>query len=157
MIETDGVTMCVHYRCLKVDRPVPLVTKHEDEKEADPSTQKVQDNDFVVGADPGNMNIITNAAPKRAEGGIDGTLRQKDMRLFRFSRARCYLETGRMNARKKIEKWNAGMREHLEAVSDVTSHGADVQAFLKFMEVRIWRTGMRCGRSMPSPGGLVCE
>jgi len=53
MIETDGVTMCVHYRCLKADRPVPLVTKHEDEKEADPSTQKVQDNDFVVGADPG--------------------------------------------------------------------------------------------------------
>jgi len=57
VIETDGVSMCVHRRRLKADRLVPCsaspVTKHEDEKEADPATQKVQDNDFVVGADPG--------------------------------------------------------------------------------------------------------
>jgi len=28
--------------------------KHEDETDADPAMQKVQGNDFVVGADPGN-------------------------------------------------------------------------------------------------------
>jgi len=32
----------------------------------------VQDNDFVVGADPGNTNVITIAAPKRAEDGTGG-------------------------------------------------------------------------------------
>jgi len=92
MIETDGVALCIHYRRLKTDRPVPpsaapetkdadeqkadpatqevqdndLVvgaTMHEDEKEADPATQEVQDNDFVVGADPGNTNSITIAVP----------------------------------------------------------------------------------------------
>jgi len=45
MIETDGVALCVHYRRLKRDRPVPPsaspVTKDEEKKEADPATQEV--------------------------------------------------------------------------------------------------------------------
>jgi len=125
MVETDGVAMCVHYRRLKKDRPVPpsaapvtkdeekeeadpatqevenndLVVdaaKHEDKKEAGPETQKVQNNDLVVDADPGNTNIITIAVPKRAEDSTDGNLRQKDMRLLRLSRARYYRESGIM-------------------------------------------------------------
>jgi len=80
MIETDGVAMCVHDRRLKKDRPVPPsaapITKDEEKEQADPVTQEVQDNDFVVCADPGNTNIITIAAPKRAEDGTDGNLRQ---------------------------------------------------------------------------------
>jgi len=76
--------------------------KHEEKKEAGPAVQKVHENDFVVGADPGNTNIITIAAPQRAEDGTDGNLRQKDMRLLRFSRARYNRESGIMNARKKI-------------------------------------------------------
>jgi hypothetical protein len=165
MIETDGVSMCVHYPRLKADGPVassasPVTkhedekkadpttqkvrgndfvvgaAKHEDEKEADPATQKVQDNDFVSGANPGNTNIITIAACKRAGDGKDANLRQKDTRLLRFSRARYYRESGIMNARKKIDTWNAGMKDHLEAMSGVTSRGADFEAFLKFMGVR---------------------
>jgi len=97
----------------------------------------VQDNNFVVGADPGNTNIVTIAVPKRAEDGTDGNLRQKDMRLLRFSRARYYRESGIMNARKKIETWNSGMKERLEALSEVTSRGADYEAFRRFMEVRV--------------------
>jgi len=50
MIETDGVALRVHYRRLKKDRPVPPSANHEDEKEADPVTQEVEDNDFMVGA-----------------------------------------------------------------------------------------------------------
>jgi hypothetical protein len=42
-----------------------------------------------------------------------------------------------MNARKKIETWNSGMNEHLEALSEVTSRGADFKAFREFMEVRV--------------------
>jgi hypothetical protein len=175
--------LCIHYRRLKKDRPVPPaaapvtkdedekeadlatqeveetdlvvgVTKDEDEKEADLATQKVQDNGFVVGADPGNTNIITIAAPKRAEYGADGNLRQKDMRFLRFSRARYYREPGIMNARKKIGTWNVRMKDHLEALSEVTSRGADFGAFRKFMEIRVaqwdalWEeyTKPRCAR-----------
>jgi len=42
-----------------------------------------------------------------------------------------------MNAKNKIDKWNSGMKEHLEALSEVTSRGADFEAFLKFVEVRV--------------------
>jgi hypothetical protein len=132
MIETDGVASCVHYRRLKKDRPVPSsaapvtkdeenneedpamqevqdndlvfdMTKDEEKKKADPAMQKTQDNDFAVGVDPANTNVISIAVPKRAENGTDGNLRQKDMRLLRFSRARFYWESGIMNARKKID------------------------------------------------------
>jgi len=166
MIETDGVALCVHYRRLKKDRPVPPsaapVTKdeenkeedpamqevedndfvvdeakHEDEKEAGLETQKVHENDFVVGADPGNTNFIAVAVPKRAEDGTDGNLRQRDMRLLRFSRARYYRESGMMNERKKFEKWNPGVKDHLEAMSEASSRGANFKAFREFMEVRV--------------------
>jgi len=64
------------------------VAKHEDGKEADLATQRVHENDLVVGADPWNTNIITIAVPKRAEDGIDANFRQKDMRLLTLSSAR---------------------------------------------------------------------
>jgi len=166
MIETDGVALCVHYRRLKKDRSVPPsaapVTKdednkeedpamqevedndfvvdeakHEDEKEAGLETQKVHENDFVVGADPGNTNFIAVAVPKRAEDGTDGNLRQRDMRLLRFSKARYYRESGMMNERKKFEKWNPGVKDHLEAMSEASSRGANFKAFREFMEVRV--------------------
>jgi hypothetical protein len=71
------------------------------------------------------------------EESIDGNLRQKDVRLLRFSRAGFYRESGIMNARKKSETWHAGVKEHLEALSEVTSRGANFEAFLKFIQVRV--------------------
>ena len=141
MIETDGLAMCVHCRRLKANRQVPSsilpVTKHEYEKGADPAIQKLQDSDFVVGLNPWNTNIITIAVLKRPEDCTDGNLRQKYMRLLRFSRAIYNGESGMINARKKIETWTSGMKDQMEALSEVTSRGADFEAFLKFMEVRI--------------------
>jgi len=112
-------------------------TKDEEKKKAGPATQNVHDNNFVVGADPGNTNIVTIAVPKLGVYGNDGNLRQKDMRLLRISRARYYRESGIMNVRKKIAAWDAGMKDHLEATSEVTSREADFKAFRKFMEVRV--------------------
>jgi hypothetical protein len=130
--------------------------KHKDEKEAGLETQKVQDNDFIVGADPGNTNIVTIAASTPGEDDTDGDLRQRDMRLLRFPTTRCYRESGMMNARKRIEIWNAGVKEHLEALSEVTSRGTDFRAFREFLQVRVahWDA---LWRSIQSLGGLVCE
>jgi len=130
--DADPATQKVQDNDLVVD-----ATKHEENNKAGSEKQKVQDNDFIVGADPGNTNIIAVAAPKRAEDGTDGNLRQKDMRLLRFSRARYYRESAIMNARKEIETWNSGMKDHLEALSEVTSRGADFEAFRKSMGVRV--------------------
>jgi len=141
LIKTDGVALCAHNRRLNADCSVPSsaapVTKDEDEKEAGPTMQEVQDNDFVVGGDPRNTNIITIAAPKRADDGTDCNLRQTDMRLLRLARARYYRESGIVNARKKIGTWNAEMKDHLEALSEATSRGADFEPFRKFMDVRV--------------------
>jgi hypothetical protein len=127
----DPATHEVHDNGFVVD-----AAKHREKKEVDRATQKVHDNGFVVGADPGNTNIITVAVPKRAEDSVDDNLRHKDKRLLRLSRARYYRESGIMNARKKIVSWNSGMKDHLEASSEVTSRGADFEAFREFMEAR---------------------
>jgi len=51
-METDGMSMRVNYRGSKKHCPVPPsaapVTKHGDEKEADPAMQEVHENDIVV-------------------------------------------------------------------------------------------------------------
>jgi hypothetical protein len=141
MIEADGVAMCVHYRRLKADPPGPFpispVTNRAENDQADSATQEVQENEFVVGADPENATTITNAVPKRAEYGINGNFFQRDMRLLRFSRARYYRESGFTSARKRIEKWNPGTKQHLEAIRDVTSRGADFRAFREFIKTRV--------------------
>jgi len=95
------------------------------------------ENDFVVGLNPWNKNIISIAVPKRAEDCTDGNIRLKYVLLLRFSRARYYRESRITNARKNIETWNAGMRDQLKAMSEVTSQGADFEAFREFMEVRV--------------------
>jgi|YelNatPaOPRAMG01_1025707.scaffolds.fasta_scaffold137416_1 hypothetical protein len=108
MIRTDGVSICAQYPRLRTDRPiVSLISpsaKREENNHGDPVTQEVQENDFVVGADPGNTNIVTIAVPKSAEDGIDGILRQKNMHLLKFSIARYYRESRIMKARKQNEK-----------------------------------------------------
>jgi len=86
---------------------------------------------------PDTRRSVAIAVRECAEDGMDGNLRPKDMRLLSFSRARCYRDSGIMNARTKIETWNAGMKDRVEASSDVTSRGADFQTFLKCMEVRV--------------------
>jgi len=66
IIETDGVALCVHYRRLKTDQPVPPsaapMTKDEENKEAGPAMQEVEDNDFVVGAAEHEENKEENPA-----------------------------------------------------------------------------------------------
>jgi len=70
-------------------------------QERGPDAYKAQENDFVVGADLGNTNVMTVAVAKCGEAGIEGNLRQKDMRLLKFSIARYYRESGMVNARGK--------------------------------------------------------
>jgi len=128
-IERDGILMNVHYGCLMADRPilslsVPL-TEHEKDKEVGPRRRRCRRTTLSSACDTGNTNIVTIAATNFAEDGIDGNLRQRDMRLLKLSRARYYRDSGKMNARKQIVTWNAGVKEHLEAVSQVTSRRAD--------------------------------
>jgi hypothetical protein len=42
-----------------------------------------------------------------------------------------------MNARKQIDSWNADMKEHLVAMSEATSRGANSRGFREFTKVRV--------------------
>jgi len=141
-IESDGVSIGVHYRRSKVDRPVRSSlspsAKHEDEKEAGPAAHNVHGNDFVIGTErPGNTDTMIVAVPKRGQDGNDGNLHQSDMRLRKSSNARYYRGSERMNARKKCEMRNTGGKNHLEAMSGATNLGADLKAFQEFVEVQV--------------------
>jgi hypothetical protein len=105
-IDSDGVSICVHYRRLKADRPIvpsaSPVARHEENTEAGPGSYNPQENDIVAGADPGNTYIITIAVPRGAKDGIAGGLRQKAMSLLKHSKARYYRESRIIHARKKV-------------------------------------------------------
>lgn len=132
------------------------MTEHEGKKEADPATPAVQENDRVVGTDRGNTNTIIIAAPKPGEDGIDGNLCEKDTRLLEFARASYDRESGIMNARKKIETWNAGVKEELEAISQVRIRGADFRDFRELVKIRVAHYEDLCkGFPKYRLGGLV--
>jgi len=54
--------------------------------------------------------------------------------MLRFSTARFNRESGMIGALRQTEAWNSRLKEHLEAVSKVTSCGADFRTYLEFME-----------------------
>jgi hypothetical protein len=56
------------------------------------------------------------------------------MRMLRFSTPRFNRESGMIGALRQTEAWNSRLKEHLEAVSKVTSCGADFWTYLEFME-----------------------
>jgi len=67
IIESEWVCVCVHNRRLKVNHLVPSSlapsAKREENNETRSGTHDPQENDSVAGADPGNTNIVTIAAP----------------------------------------------------------------------------------------------
>jgi hypothetical protein len=78
---------------------IPL-SKHE-KKKAGHGTYNIHENDFFVGLNAWNTNIITIVVPKHGDVDTDGNLRQKGMHLFTFSNARYYGEAGTMNSMMK--------------------------------------------------------
>jgi hypothetical protein len=131
--------MRVHYQRLTADCPVPSSAspsaKHE-KKKAGPGTYNPPENNFVVGVGPENKDIMSIAVSKCGNDGIDGNLCQKDMHLLKLSRAKYYRDSGVFNARKLIEIWNSGVKEHLEAISNVTLRGVYFRVFPEFMETQ---------------------
>jgi len=62
---------------------------HENKRKGH-GTYNPHENGFLVGLNPWKKDIITIAVPKRADDSTGGNIRQKEMRLFRFSRVRYY-------------------------------------------------------------------
>jgi hypothetical protein len=134
-IDYDVVYINLHTQGLKAVRPIPSSLSHlpkREHKKTGDGTYNAHEIVYLGGLTPLNSNIITIAAPKRAEGATDGNMPQKNLRLLRFSRARWYRESEILSARKEIDPWNATVKDNPEALSEVTCPRADSQVFWIF-------------------------
>lgn len=89
-IETDGVSVSVHFLRDKV--PLPKPTSKRDLKKC-----------RVLGADPGRVNLLYLVEKTKDD----------QYQSFKLTRGRYYHETGIKKANKEKDRWNRGIREAL--------------------------------------------
>jgi hypothetical protein len=111
-IQTDGVSICIHYRRPKL--------------ETDASIEQpfIRDlNDRVIGVDPGRSCIFT---------GVE-MLQGTERRVYKLSRLQYYMECGFTKASKRRVKWNKCIQPVLAALSKHTMKGASMSSLLGYL------------------------
>jgi len=125
-VDTDGTSICVHFVRKKI--------VSSDTPDGSGEQFMIQEDDFVIGNDPGLKDIASLAIPKKAEDGAK-VLNQKDMNRKVLSRGRYYQDSGMIAARRHTQKWNNTVRSSLDALSTVSTKGASLATFQEFMAV----------------------
>jgi len=113
-IETDGVSVCFHFQR-------PRRRDESPESEAPQYVPKAED--FVVGCDPGRINVYFMATVLP-----DGTIK-----TFSLTRNQYYRDAGIFNARKQSETWNSRIKRVLERMSTVSTKGCNIDAHANFL------------------------
>ena len=124
-IQTDGVSVCVHFT-----RPLNV---NDAFREYNPSAKKkiihknviIEENDRVIGVDPGRSNIFYCAEPD-GKGGF---------RVFVLTRKQYYNDSGIYEARRQTETWTKGILEDMDRLSEVSSKGVNVDDHNTYMSV----------------------
>ena len=121
-IDTDGTSMCMHFERIKVffdgeDTTGKIIVPDE--------IFVPGPNDLVTGCDPGRINIYYMAT----------ILPDGSIKTFILTRKQYYSESGIFASRRHIEHWNLGIKEHLEALSEVSSKGSSLQRHKMYLNV----------------------
>ena len=129
-IESDGVSVCVHFKKPKSIRKVEnieTITKKKEPIITDPSKR-------VIAIDPGRSNIYF-AVEKFGE----------DIKTYRLTRPQYYQESGIYKARKQTNRWTQGIQIPLVNMSLVSTkgdsfedHKAYVKAYVENKEL-LWK------------------
>jgi len=132
-IDTDGVSVCVHFARPKRAEPRPAPCTDPGPGPADAVTRGARADSRpcqekllasrVVAFDPGRSNILFGV-----EVLADGAVRR-----YRLTRRQYYQEAGINAAAARTEAWHRGIRAQLQALSEVSSKGyrvADFEAYL---------------------------
>ena len=117
-IDTDGVSMCMHFERPKNELDNDNGNKEEFKGVFDPGPL-----DLVVGCDPGRINIFYMAT----------ILPNGEIKTFVLTKWQYYHDSGVFAARKHTEHWNKGVKSSLDALSLVSSKGVNFvrhQAYL---------------------------
>ena len=118
-IDTDGISMCMHFERPKVEDDCQDDHNNEFKGMFVPGPR-----DIVVGCDPGRINIFYMAT----------ILPNGEIKTFTLTRRQYYNDSGVFGARKHSEHWNNGIKRSIDALSLVTSKGSSLvnhQAYLQ--------------------------
>ena len=123
-IETDGISMCMHFERPKRQTTKAMVLQMDGKKPTAPPYSMGPD-DVLLGNDPGRINIYYMATEME-----DGSIWSSTL-----SRKQYYAESGILQARKTSETWNGGVQTHLDALSTVSTKGADLTTYRAYLAV----------------------
>ena len=112
-IQTDGVSVCMHFRMPKVETPEPRVGK----------ASVLAKGLTVLGMDPGRSNIYCFAMQKD-----DGKTK-----TWKLRRSQYYSASGILAARKQTKTWERNVQAELAALSQVSTKGTSVAAHEQFL------------------------
>lgn len=113
-IDTDGVSVCIHYVRPKADSDKDNKTK-----------PKLTEDDRVLGGDPGRTNMIC----------LVEILPNGEMRVYNLTRAQYYKHSGIFKARKKTNTWSRKIRTELQQLSSASSKGMSIDSHSVFLGV----------------------
>ena len=128
-IETDGVSLCVHFSRPRKPLDDPCVEPDDpDANPVGPLQTIATEGGRVVAIDPGRVSIYY-AVEKLAD--------DRGFRTFELSRKRFYAQSGIDSAEAWTNRWRAGdeIRDATAARSRVSSKGASFRSHLNFRQV----------------------
>lgn len=115
-VQTDGISICIHYRRPKLNTLNPEEPIVIDKKE-DANTR-------IIGNDPGRV-ILFYGAEK---------VNETKYKYYKLSRKNYYQDSGITDANKKKDKWNMEIQEPLTELSKNSPKGTSVKGFLSYLE-----------------------
>lgn len=118
IIDTDGVSVCIHFRVPKARAEVPLPA---------PDTKTCP----VIAIDPGRSNMIY-AVRKLPDGSI---------RTDKLSRKTYYKQSGINTAQRHSEKWNRPVKEVFNQLSENTTKTVDVSRWQQYIQIYVVNYG----------------
>jgi hypothetical protein len=132
-IETDGVSVCIHYKRPRPlgDDGLPITTpkKKNKKKKSTPLPRPTYPIDLqetrVLSIDPGRVNIIFAAE----------VLPDNKVKTYRLTRSHYYKESGITKGNANSLMWQRGLKNQLVALSETSPKGISLLAFLNFLAV----------------------
>lgn len=123
-VQTDGVSMCVHFQRPKtvLDESLKMKGKKGGQYLAQNENIVIGDGDRVIAIDPGRTNIIY------AVEIIDG-----HPKVYILTRNHYYAESGIFKARKQTEKWIKGIKNELDTLSRLSIKDISMSSFNEYV------------------------
>jgi len=124
-VQSDGISVCVHYRKAKVVNSAPYVIQ------ANPGTSSPlatrADELTVLGMDPGRANIYCFALQRP-----DGTTK-----TWKMTRCKYYNDCGITKAKKQTETWQKKVRNELQSLAGISTKGMSVTRHEAFLDANM--------------------